>query len=423
MNKPKGSGFIQRLSKIKPASKDRQIVVGTWSQNINLYLWLLSLVLGFGMFLLRGNTGLDLADEGYLWYGVDRVCHGEVPFVDFDSYDPARYYWSAFFFRVWHPGVTVLRFSETMFQIVGLFFGLLSAKRITENRFELAVVGLILTIWMFPGFKYFDCVVPMVAVFVGCRLFEMPSKRAIFGAGAFAGLAFFVGRNHGVYIALAFFGLLMIDRIRAGRIWISKKYLLFGFLTGLSPFFLMFLFLKGFPFAYFSKAFDLLRLSRSYSTPLLIPFPWSFLSGLGVDVNVLTSFIHGSLLLVMPLFYLFCLSFFIYKSKDEKVIGSFSVVCAVIGVCYLHYAFYGAEYSHLSVAISPFWLGLLGLGRFETSTRRLFLVLVMGVTLCSIGVESRLFQLFNPSKAWPCVYSIGSDNVRVDLGTGVMLDI
>ena len=66
------------------------------------------------LFLLEGHLGFSLWDEGFLWYGVQRVMLGELPLRDFQSYDPGRYYLSAaLMFLMRENGIIALRLTHT----------------------------------------------------------------------------------------------------------------------------------------------------------------------------------------------------------------------------------------------------------------------------------------------------------------------
>ncbi len=94
------------------------------------HILLLAIVLTGSSFALQGRQGINLADEGYLWYGAQQTAHGKVPLRDFDAYDPGRYYWSAAGMHLFGEGLVALRFSETLFQLLGLWVGLLAASRV-----------------------------------------------------------------------------------------------------------------------------------------------------------------------------------------------------------------------------------------------------------------------------------------------------
>jgi len=76
-----------------------------------------------------GDTGLNLADEGFLWYGATWTAAGEVPLRDFQSYEPGRYYWIALWSPLLGDGLLGMRRAIALFEVVGLLAGLLVAAR------------------------------------------------------------------------------------------------------------------------------------------------------------------------------------------------------------------------------------------------------------------------------------------------------
>jgi hypothetical protein len=133
---------------------------------------LLAVVLASASFAVQGRQGIGLTDEGFLWYGAQQTAHGKVPLRDFQSYDPGRYYWSAAGMRLFGEGILALRFSETLFQILGLWAGLLAASRVAQNWALLAAVGVMLTLWMVPSHKLFDSALLLCGIWIAVRLIE-----------------------------------------------------------------------------------------------------------------------------------------------------------------------------------------------------------------------------------------------------------
>jgi hypothetical protein len=180
------------------------------------HILLLAIVLLGASFAVQGRQGINLFDEGFLWYGAQQTAHGKVPLRDFQSYDPGRYYWSAAGMQFFGEGLVALRFSETVFQLLGLWVGLLAASRVVQNWALLAAIGVMLTLWMFPSHKLFDHALLLFGIWIAVRLVEEPSPVRIFTAGFFVGLCVFFGRNHALYTFLAQASLLLLLHFKQG---------------------------------------------------------------------------------------------------------------------------------------------------------------------------------------------------------------
>jgi hypothetical protein len=177
---------------------------------------LLALALTAAACFAQWRIDFNIADEGFLWYGAIATAHGQVPLRDFMSYDPGRYYWAAAWAPLFGDGILALRASTAIFQALGIFFGLLAARRAIDRPWLLALAGAVLLIWMIPRHKVFEPSVAMAAVWVGARLLERPSAGRHFAAGVLAGLAVLMGKNLGLYCLAAMTVLALIARAGGG---------------------------------------------------------------------------------------------------------------------------------------------------------------------------------------------------------------
>jgi len=240
-----------------------------------LWLALLAAALSIGWFLLDGHFKINFSDEGSLWYGVDAVRNGQVPMRDFQGYDPGRYVWGAAWSYLLGQSLVSLRLACVLFQIPGVFCGLLVARRLSKNWVFLVCVALLLCAWMHPRFKLFEQSIALMTVYAGVLLLEYPSLRRHFWVGVFGGLTAIIGRNHGAYHLFAIGLLITGGAVAEGwRIWLRRGLVWgLGLVTGYLPELLMFLFVPGFFSAWWVYIAEMFK-SGTTNVPLGVPWPW-----------------------------------------------------------------------------------------------------------------------------------------------------
>lgn len=361
---------------------------------------LLAIVLAGASFAAQGRQGIGLTDEGFLWYGAQQTAHGRVPLRDFQSYDPGRYYWSAAGMRLFGEGIVSLRFSETVFQLLGLWAGLLVASRVVQNWALLAAIGLMLTIWMFPSHKLFDSALLLFGIWIALRLIEEPSPFRIFTAGFFVGLCVFFGRNHALYNFLAQASLLLLLHFKLGQpltishlgMWIA------GIMTGLVPTIAMFVGAPGFFASYFESVQSIFRDGANLSLP--VPWPWR------VSLNSTsgaTQLLLGIFLVALPLGYFATIIGSLFMRWQTLQNHALLIACAFVGVFYLHHGFSRADLSHLAQVIHPFLLGALALLGF-LGARKFYYWAVIGLliaaALFTIGRWMPIYQRITSRTPW-----------------------
>lgn len=334
--------------------------------------WLLPAVLALALSaaLLGAQRRLDLTlnEEGFLWYGAVAVAHGDVPLRDFYSYDPGRYYWAAAWTPLAGQGLLGLRLATAAFGALGLFCGLLAARRAVGHPVLLALLGIALTLWLLPRHKLYEPAVQMGGVLAATALVEHPTRRRHLAAGALTGFGLFMGKNHGLYLGVAFLALILLLAWRGAggtgdasgtraRLAARLGAWLGGILLGAAPLAVMLAGVPGFARSYVESILFFVREGRT-NFPLPVPWPWRYalgrmdawaaiqVGGLGLCFLLTAAFFGGGgvALLAAPAARL---------RRNPLLAGAIAV-----GATYTHYTFSRADLAHLGSAIPALLLGL-----------------------------------------------------------------
>lgn len=354
-------------------------------------------VLSLGKFWLTGHIGLDLYDEGYLWYGVQGAAGGGIPIRDFQSYDPGRYYWGAAWSLLLGDGILALRLSTALFQTLGLTCGLLAVRRAATRPEALLLVGFVLLAWMSPRHKLFEPSLAMMAVLALTRLIEHPSAGRHLVTGIFVGLAAVMGRNHGLYCALAsllVFGLFLSKKRHAYPL---KNFAMWsgGVVIGFSPVLAFALFAPGFAESFVRS------LVESRLLPFPIPWPWRLLPLPDLDlIPILVLWMTSLVYVVMTVGYPLGL-WIAWRTPREDLRSRALLIAAVcVGIFYAHHAYSHAGLGHLAQAIHPLLLALfalpaaLGLGRKHARSWTIWASLGTTAALVAIGVNTQSLRSY-----------------------------
>lgn len=359
---------------LKPIQKDNSILI------------LISLLFVSGFFLIQKNLGINLADEGYLCYGIQRTLQGEIPLRDFQSYDPGRYIWSALWLKVLGEGLIPIRLSVAIFQFLGLSCGLLALRRVIKSYWVLTLAGLLLLIWMFPRHKLFDISISISAVYFALILFEKPNLVRHFVAGVFVGIAAFFGRNHGIYSFTAYLLIILFIWLYVDRTNLPKRLLVWvsGIIVGYSPMVFMAIFIPGFFSAFLESIIAIIR-SGTTNLPLPVPWPWKadfFHLDLWASIRQLAV---GTFFLAMPLLYVATIFRFLTRRSQCHKTHPLFVVSFFVGLTYMHYAFSRADVGHLAHSIGPFLICLISLSIKEKRVGIYSVLMITSLLIISLA--------------------------------------
>lgn len=375
------------------------------------------------LFQLQGHLSYSLWDEGFFWYGAQRVMLGEVPIRDFMAYDPGRYYWSAAIMSLMSDnGIIANRVAAAIFQTIGLFFGLFLLVR---NERPIRLAPLILAagtfiLWMYPREKLFDAALSIVLVAILTHLIQQPSPKRIFLTGLVIGFVAVFGRNHGIYGALGSIGALIylnVKRLRPSyiadfRAWVA------GVIIGYSPIILCLIVIPGFAAAFW-ESIEFLFEIKGTNLPLPVPWPWrvdlrQYWSDAARDVLV------GSFFVAVLVFGVLGLGGLFRSKIKNTVVSPVFAASVLLALPYAHFAYSRADVTHLAHGIFPFLIGVMALTAGRSAGLHIFTVLVLfAASLVVMLPHQPAWQSYR-AKNWLNI-NIARDKLTVDPGTAYVV--
>jgi hypothetical protein len=316
---------------------------------------LLSTAVSLAVFSLQWRYGFNWSDEGWLWYISQRTALGEVPLRDFFSYDPGRYYWSAAIFKLFGgSGFFEQLLANYLFAIVGLSVAYLAMFRAGLGRAWRIVILLLLGIVIgFPRHKIYEQTLSLIAVGTIAFVLSAPQKlKRWLSLGIVIGLAAFLGRNSGVFCAIATviaFVVLLVRR-EAPPVGRTIGAVTAGIVVGYAPLLVMIAGVHGFAGAFFQSVL----MTPRWSWSLPVPFPWHIhLRGLhGIDRLQVRAV--SWLCVAVPVTYAFLLWRAVRSSTGLGSAEWLSVAASAAGAGFLVHAFYTADFFHIAQGVVPF---------------------------------------------------------------------
>ena len=376
----------------------------------------------------HNNIFIDFADEGFLWYGALHIFQGKVPILDFQAYDPGRYYWCAAVLAIFGKGLMSLRLAAGLFQFLSLSLGLLALRRVLASPFALLWAGLLAVFFMLMPCRYFTAGLAPAALFFAVRLIEKSSPRRYLAAGIYTGFAAFIAVNHGFYIFMAFLALMLYLNAK-NYVSGGKKNILFyliGTASGLLPFWWMLITIPGFFGSYFLRMNSVLSAFISGKANVSFPVPWPWTVDWHVIVATLPDmharlleftnrFSIGILFVFIVVWYLFSIPSLVRIKKPTDGPRALFVASIFIGVFYLGHIFSRSDLVYLGEGIFPVMAALLAWRIFAAPPYKKvcgFLIVLFSVaSFLSAGLRSTIiFKTMVPDggMTW---YRVGKDRI------------
>lgn len=334
-------------------------------------------------FAFQGSVGLMLEDEGYLWYGSQRLLAGEIPIRDFQSYDVFRYAWNAcVMLLLGNQGVITLRIAEAIFEWITLSCVCIVAIQIKfvwrTIAFTLAIVAMLF--WFYPRFKIYDLMIVWLVAAVFIRWTESPSLRTSFWAGIVVGFAAILGRNHGIYMGVAGICIVLYSWLNP-IIWKQRLEIALGWGSGVcigyTPMLIFMLIVPSFRSAY-------IYFILTNTTDNILPYPTL------AQCQTLSTCVNVWWYVIPFVLYISTILYIGWQRIKQRETPKALVVACILGLLYMHRVYLRADNTHLAQSLGPFFLLLLVWG--ATLNRNWQITLMLTICILSGYTNRDLFS-------------------------------
>jgi hypothetical protein len=351
-------------------------------------------------FAFQGSVGLMLEDEGFLWYGSQRILAGELPMRDFFGYDLPRYIWNALvMFIVGSKGIYALRIAIALCEWVTLTMVCVILMLLQIRwRSVVFLLGIItVAFWLYPRHKIYDHAVIWFMIVAFWWWVSNPTNHRTFWAGVVVGVITMIGRNHGVYAICA--GSLLLGYVWSFPIgWMQRFRLALiwgcGIVVGFAPMILAMVAIPSFGQGYIEIVWFFLQLGKT-NLPLPVPWPWS--------QTTVDAVLVGLWFLVPVVTYVVTLGVVFWRRWHNYPISVGVPVVTVVGLVYLQVVYSRADMPHLAQGIPPFIVLVLLLTTYVPQRFQIAIMLV----LCSWSAS------VNWNTAWQSTWISSKDRQEV----------
>ena len=350
------------------------------------FICAVALFVAAAQWLWQGWIDVSLWDEGFLWYGAQRVVAGDVPIRDFYAYDVGRYVLLALPMLVWgNTGVVALRFGLMLIQaaVLALVAEFIYRRVDRDWRVVGACAG-IAWLWLWPHYRMPDFLVLVTGLVVLARMQRtaLPARTALL-LGAFFGLVLVLAgdlRKHGVFFAGCVLVLTALRGYKQRRwgIWVRRcGYVFGGFALGLAPLVLYGALTPGFFTAYLDHMVWGFFARETANIPLAVPWPWTV--QWGDPFTTIRALVVGVAFLLLAVLPFVALGVLMWRAHRQRSTHPFVQAAVVYSVPSVFYAFSRADDVHLAQGMLPLVLAVLVWANHEHTRWRWPTVALVGV--------------------------------------------